>query len=176
MSLSLVPSCALHLVLTSNTYPSPLRASQSERNGLGSGAICKGVFFRAHPKPKGSGATQSQPPRARASRRRGRAPPLTGPAPPAAAPSRHHGWLRGGSGRGRRRSLGPAESRGRHRAASRPLVEREARAVGSVVSRAGAGPRAGPRGRSRYRGGGRGAGFSPRRFPARKSGGSLIPA
>uniref|UniRef100_A0A7N5KLF0 Mitotic spindle assembly checkpoint protein MAD2B n=1 Tax=Ailuropoda melanoleuca TaxID=9646 RepID=A0A7N5KLF0_AILME len=44
-------------------------------------AICKGVFFRAHPKPKGGGAAQAQPSRARGSWRRGLVPPLPGPAP-----------------------------------------------------------------------------------------------
>lgn len=166
----LVPRCVLHLVLTSTTYPPPLRASQSEKDGLGS-KISSGLqsrLFSRPPQRKGRQRCQGTlAPRP--------APPLPGPAPDCSSlpPPR---LAARESGRGRRRSLGPAGApRGRHGAASRPLVEREARVVGSLVPRAGAGPRAGPRSRSRYRGSGGGAGLPRGRFPARESRGSLIP-
>ncbi|KAI5139364.1 Methyl-Cpg-Binding Domain Protein 3-Like 2 [Manis pentadactyla] len=53
------------------------------------------------------------------------------------------------SGRGCRRALGPFGAPASDRAAPRSWVEREARVVWPVASRAGAGPQAGHRGRSR---------------------------
>lgn len=68
-----------------------------EENTEPFGGETKVVFFRAHPKLKGSGVARyslswvlgSQP-------RRGPAPPK--PRPPSATPSRTLGWLRGGVG------------------------------------------------------------------------------
>lgn len=72
----LVPRCALHLVLTSTTYPPPLRASQSEKDGLGS-KISSGLQSRLFFAPTLKGRETARP---------GDLGAKAGPAPPRPRP------------------------------------------------------------------------------------------
>lgn len=136
-----------------------------EENTWRSDVETKVIFFRAHPKLKRRAVLARLGPEIPA--------PSPGPAPARAPPPGCRSLLSPRlaarwSGRGCRRALGPFGAPASHRAAPRSWVEREARVVWPVASRAGAGPQPRHRGRSRYRGRGRGAGFLPGRDLARQ--------